>query len=94
MLNVLFAYKTLDDLEQTSLSHDEVVKVLAENMVFITRDFSNDLGLTTFGQELMSDYFGRVPESNRAAVFIEYINQLNASGEDFNIEMIIHQAAS
>ena len=88
MLNVLFAYKTLEDFTAT-----DVVKGLAENMVFITRDFSSDLGLTSFGQELISDYFERVPESLRASVFIEYVNQLNAATDDFNIEMIIHQAS-
>ncbi len=89
MLNVLFAYKTLEDFTASN-----VIKGLAENMVFITRDFSTDLGLTNFGQELISDYFDRVPEDLRASVFIEYINQLNASDEGFNVEMIVHQAAT
>ena len=85
MLNVIFAYKTVEDFTAT-----ELIKGLAENMLFITQDFSDGVNVSGFGRELLSDYFGRVPENLRADVFVSYLDMLEDDG--FDIDVIREQA--
>ena len=93
MLNVQFAYKTLEDLEDTkisAMSYTGKVITLAESMLFITQDFSDGVNVSGFGRELLSDYFGRVPENLRADVFVSYLDMLEDDG--FDIDVIREQA--
>ena len=99
MLNVLFAYKTLSDLIKDEVGEfggvatdTNVVKGLAENMLFITQDFSDGDTVCGFGLELLSDYFGRVPEPMRADVYVEYFKLLKENG--FDVDYIKNQAAA
>lgn len=89
MLNVLFAYKTFDDVVEYE-DDEERIKVLAENMLFITQDFSDGVNVSGFGRELLSDYFGRIPENLCADVFIAYLDMLEDDG--FDIDVIREQA--
>ena len=88
MLNVLFAYKTLEDFLKDKYAYEEIigpmniVKGLAENMVFITQDFSNGSRLSEYGKEILYDYFGRVPAEMRADVYTQYMVQLSNNGYD------------
>lgn len=85
MLNVRFAYKTLEDFTASN-----VVAGLAENMLFITQDFSDGQNITGHGRGVLSDYFNNVPKYIRAEVFATYIDLLADDG--FDIDAIREQA--
>ena len=96
MLSVQLAYKTLEDLTEEENNREvpfdpsEIIGALAENMLFITQDFSDGVNVSGFGRELLSDYFSRVPMCMRADVFIAYLDMLADDG--FDIDVIREQA--
>ena len=85
------SYPTPDDF--MNQAKEDMIYNLAETMSDITLTCSDDKrNIYGLGVDIISEYFGQVPEDIRSEVFLEYIEMLEERG--FDVEAVKKQAAA
>jgi hypothetical protein len=86
--NEFMGYGLFNDIEDEQLR----TRNRAVAMGNITERFLTNAGITVEGHNMLTGYFGQVPEGERAAVFTSYIEHLPLVGID--VELVKQVARS